>query len=67
MDLGSCFDIFRGWLECLFIPSALLLGLQYGFQIYFTRSKVTSTKSTDFKLHSIVIDKPQSLNTLTIW
>ena len=30
MDLGSCFNIFGGWLECLLIYSGLLLGLRYG-------------------------------------
>ena len=30
------------------------------------RSNVTSRKSTDFRLHFIVIDKPQSLNAFTI-
>ena len=31
MYLGSCFNIFGGWLECLLIYSGLLLGLWYGF------------------------------------
>ena len=31
MGLGSCFNIFGGWLECLSIYSGLLLGLRYVF------------------------------------
>ena len=30
LDLGSYFNIFGGWLECLLIYSGLLLGLWYG-------------------------------------
>ena len=32
MDLGSCFNIFGMWLECLLVYSGLLLGLRYGLQ-----------------------------------
>ena len=66
MDLGSCFKVFGEWLECLLIYKGLLLSLRYGWYISFARSNVTSRKFIDFELHFIVIDKLQSLNTLTI-
>ena len=56
-----------GWLLDLFTYSGTLFGLMNGLKLSFSRSRITSRKSTHFRLASAVILSPNSENTAQIF
>ena len=62
MEFGRCFIIWGGWFEEVWIYRKLSFGFLQGLFVLFARLNVTFKKFTIFKLASISILKPLSLN-----
>ena len=58
MDSGRFLMIVGGWLELAWMYNGVLLGLVYSMCFPLVELRLTSRKSTDFLLASIVIFKP---------
>ena len=59
--LGSSFEIFDGWFECLLTLTVSLCGFQNSWHVLFIKSQHTSRKSTLFKFVLTLMLSPQPL------